>query len=153
MSSLYIFIGIITFFFVALIVTNIYQRRKGNTEVRETPKPDIDVRTKEEKKRDATSNSECCGMGVHELCQEKNNLMVGFESEAEYFEDEELDRYRKRPADSYSDNEVEEFREVFYTILDEEKARWIRSLQLREIEVPNQMKDEIVLVISDLRNS
>lgn len=151
MTSLFIFIGIIAFFIVALIITNRYQRNKGNTEVRETPKPDIDVRTKQERERDTAKNSECCGM--HELCQEKNNLMVGFENKAEYFEDEELDRYRKRPADSYRDNEVEEFREVFYTILDEEKARWIRSLQLREIEIPNQMKDEIVLIISDLRES
>ena len=89
---------------------------------------------------------------MHEVC-EKDSLIAAFTEEPEYFDDEELDRFHFRESGSYSDKEVEEFREVFYTIMDEEKPRWVRSLQLREIAVPDQIKDEIVLVVNDLRET
>lgn len=144
MTSLYILLGIIVFFLVALYISNTIQRKKGNTQERKTPLPSIDVRTKQEKE------SGCCGM--HEVC-EKDSLIAAFREEPEYFDDEELDRFHFRESGSYSDKEVEEFREVFYTIVDEEKPRWVRSLQLRGIAVPDQIKDEIVLVVSDLREA
>lgn len=144
MTSLYIFIGIITFFFLALIISNSIHRKKGNTQVRETRAPEIDVRTKQEKERD----SGCCGL--HEVC-EKDSLISAFTEKAEYFDDEELDRFKFRDGDSYSSAEVEEFREVFYSVLDEEKPRWVRSMQTRNIQIPNQMKDEIVMIVNDLR--
>ena len=144
MASLYILLGIIAFFILALYVSNVIQRKKGNTQERETALPSIDVRTKQEKE------SGCCGM--HEVC-EKDSLIAAFTEEPEYFDDEELDRFHFRESGSYSDKEVAEFREVFYTIMDEEKPRWVRSLQLREIAVPDQIKDEIVLVVNDLRET
>ncbi len=144
MTSLYILLGIVLFFLVALHVSNTIQRKKGNTRERETSLPSIDVRTKQEKE------SGCCGM--HEVC-EKDSLIAAFREEPEYFDDEELDRFRFRESGSYSDKEVEEFREVFYTVVDEEKPRWVRSLQLRGIAVPDQIKDEIVLVVNDLREA
>lgn len=144
MTSLYILIGIIAFFILALYVSNAIQRKRGNTRERETPRPSIDVRTKQEKE------SECCG--AHEVC-EKDSLIAAFKEEPEYFDDDELDRFHFRNSDGYTDSEVEEFREVFYTIIDEEKPRWIRSLQLREIALPDQMKDEVVLIVNDLREA
>ncbi|OPZ31732.1 MAG: hypothetical protein BWZ00_00436 [Bacteroidetes bacterium ADurb.BinA174] len=147
MTSLFILLGIILFFVVALYISNAIQRKKGNTKQRETPCPAIDVRTKQERARD---NSGCCG--AHEIC-EKDSLIAAFKEEPEYFDDEELDRFQNRDSDSYTDEEVDKFREVFYSVLDEEKPQWMRSLQLREIAVPDQMKDEIVLFVSDLREA
>ena len=144
MISLYILIGIIVFFILALYVSNAIQRKKGNTQERETVMPSIDVRTRQEK------DSGCCG--AHEVC-EKDSLIAAFVEEPEYFDDEELDRFHFRDSGNYTDKEVEEFRDVFYTIVDEEKPRWVRSLQLREIAVPDQMKDEIVLLVNDLREA
>lgn len=89
---------------------------------------------------------------MHEVC-EKNSLIAAFKEEPEYFDDEELDRFRLRTSDSYTQLEVEEFREVFYTVIDEEKPRWVRSLHLREIAIPDQMKDEIIFTVNDLRKS
>ena len=144
MISLYILIGIIVFFILALYVSNAIQRKKGNTQEHERPMPSIDVRTRQEK------DSGCCG--AHEVC-EKDSLIAAFVEEPEYFDDEELDRFHFRDSGNYTDKEVEEFRDVFYTIVDEEKPRWVRSLQLREIAVPDQMKDEIVLLVNDLREA
>ena len=69
----------------------------------------------------------------------------------EYFDDEELDQYAGRPSDSYSDEEAEQFREVLYTMRPDEAAPWSRSLTLRGIAPPDQIKDELLLLIGDTR--
>ena len=63
----------------------------------------------------------------------------------EYYDDEELDRYRGRDSDSYTDDEADEFAEVMYTMKPEEVKGWCRSLALRGINVPDQIKDELIL--------
>ncbi len=147
MTSLYIFIGIVLFFWVALYLSNRTQRKKGNTQERETALPEIDLRTSKERERD---NSGCCGM--HEIC-EKDSLIAAFAEPAEYFDDETLDKYRQKNAANYTEKEVDEFREIFYTVLDEEKPRWVRSLQMREIALPDQMKDEVLMIVNELREN
>ena len=67
----------------------------------------------------------------------------------EYFDDEELDRFRRRSADSYTDDEIDEFREVLYTTLRNEVADWLRSLQLREIELPEQLREEALMLTEE----
>ena len=69
----------------------------------------------------------------------------------EYYDDEELDRFRGRSSDNYTDAEVEEFREVMFTCQDDEVAGWCRSLQLRGIELPDELKDELFLIIGERR--
>jgi len=136
MQTLVLFIGIILFFVVALAITNFIQRRRGNTQTREVPPPAVDL------------SEGCCG--AHEVC-EKDSLIAAFYEEPEYFEDEELDKYSCRDSSNYSEKEVEEFRDIFYTILDEEKPRWVRSLQMRSISVPDQLKDEVLMFVNELR--
>jgi hypothetical protein len=46
---------------------------------------------------------------------------------------------------------VEEFREVMLTCKDDEVAGWCRSLQLRFIELPNELKDELFLITGERR--
>lgn len=60
----------------------------------------------------------------------------------DYFDDEELDRFRQRPGNSYSADEVEEFAYVLETMRTDEVAAWLRSLALRGVELPDQLKDE-----------
>ena len=69
----------------------------------------------------------------------------------EYFDDEELDAYKGRSADSYSDNEAKEFEYVLETMKAEEVADWCRSLVLRGINLPNQVKDEAIMIINESR--
>lgn len=136
MQPIFLFIGIIVFFVLALAITNSIQRKRGNTVERELPPPAIDL------------SEGCCG--AHEIC-EKDSLIAAFAEKPEYFDDEELDKYSFRDSSNYKESEVEEFREVFYTILDEEKPRWVRSLQMRSISVPDQLKDEVLMFVNELR--
>ncbi|MCI1742070.1 MAG: hypothetical protein LKI18_10075 [Prevotella sp.] len=69
--------------------------------------------------------------------------------EIEYFDDEELDRFKGRPSDQYTDAEIEEFSEVMNTMKPEEARDWSRSLILRGIQVPDQIKDELIELIKD----
>jgi hypothetical protein len=137
MQSLLLFTGIILFFIVALTVSNYLQRRKGNNTEREATPPSIDL-----------GDSGCCG--AHEIC-ERDSLIAAFAERPEYFDDEELDRYAHRDSDDYTANEIDEFREVFYSVLDKEKPRWIRSLQMRDISLPDQLKDEVLMFVNELR--
>lgn len=91
---------------------------------------------------------ECCGQ--HETC-EKDSLLAAISKEIEYYNDEELDRFRGRGADEYSEEECEEFREVLYTMKDDEVAGWVRSLQLRAVELPDALKDEVFLIVGERR--
>lgn len=137
MEIFLIFLGIVVFFIVALFIWNSFQRKRGNTE------------------RAAIINTDpvdgtCCGQ--HAIC-EQDSLMNCFVEEPDYFDDEELDKYKAHLAENYTPQQVDEFREVFYTLLDEDKPRWVRSLQQREITIPNQLKDEILLIVNDLRST
>lgn len=80
---------------------------------------------------------------------EQECMMEAATKEIEYYDDEQLDDYRGRPADQYSDDEAEDFREVLYTMRQDEVKGWARSLTLRGINVPNQIKDELILLIDN----
>ena len=68
---------------------------------------------------------ECCGQ--HEIC-EKESLLAAVSKQIEYYNDEELDRFRGRESDAYSPDEIEEFREVLYTMRDDEVAGALASV-------------------------
>jgi len=91
---------------------------------------------------------ECCGQ--HETC-EKESLLAAVSKQIEYYNDEELDRFRGKGSSAYLPDEIEEFREVLYTMREEEVAGWVRSLQLRAVEIPDELKDEIFLIIGERR--
>lgn len=76
-------------------------------------------------------------------------MMEAATKEIEYFDDEELDRFKGRPAESYTDDEVELFADVLYTMRPEEVKAWNRSLNLRGVAVPNQLKDELFNLMED----
>ena len=81
----------------------------------------------------------CCGR--HTVCDK------GYDNSSLYFDDEELDRFKDREQESYSDEEVEEFRTVLYTMKEEEVDQWVKCLAARHIELPSQLKDEIFLML------
>ena len=98
---------------------------------------------------EATPPAASCGTcdGTNTKC-EQECMMEAATKEIEYYDDEDLDRFAGRDADAYTDEEVEEFSEVLYTMQPEEVAGWNRSLILRGINLPNQLKDEVIGFLS-----
>lgn len=111
------------------------KQRLANGEIEEIPEPVV-------------VDTECCGQ--HETC-EKDSLLAAVSKQIEYYNDEELDRFRGKHGDEYSESESEEFREVLYTMRDDEVAGWVRSLQLRYVELPDDVKDEVLLIVGERR--
>ncbi len=93
-------------------------------------------------------DTECCGQ--HEVC-EKASLLAAVSKKIEYYDDEELDQFMGREGNAYTEEETELFRDVLYTTRDDEVAGWVRSLQLRGIELPDELKDEVFLIIGERR--
>lgn len=93
---------------------------------------------------------ECCG--AHEVC-EKDSLLAALSKQIEYYNDEELDRFRGREGDEYTPEEADEFRDVLYTMRSDEVAGWVRSLQLRMVNLPDEVKDEVFLIVCERRVS
>lgn len=92
---------------------------------------------------------ECCGM--HMTC-EKDSLLVAASPEIVYYDDEELDIFKGREADQYTDAETEIFRDILFTMLPEDITGWARSLQLRGIAMPEIVKDELLMIVTEARN-
>lgn len=118
-------------------------------------RPDEEARANDNgKKYDAVADDsgdkqeeQCCGQ--HIIC-EKTSLSPAFSEEIQYFDDEELDRFIGRSPDSYTSDEIEEFRDVLVTMRPDEVPAWARSLQLRQIPIPPSIRDEILLIASEL---
>lgn len=92
---------------------------------------------------------ECCGM--HAVCEKQ--LLTPVSDEPVYYDDEELDRFKGIAPDSYSPEEIEEFRDVLLTLLPQDVAGWAVSMSIRGIELPADVRDELLMIVSEQRNS
>lgn len=114
-------------------------------------KSDKSDRSDQSDKSDSTSDAadeECCGM--HITC-EKDSLLASVSPDVVYYDDEELDRFAGRRPEDYTDEEIEEFRDILLTLLPADIAGWGRSLQLRHIELPQQVRDELIMIVAEAR--
>lgn len=89
--------------------------------------------------------ADCCG--AHAICEKGLKKAT---SAIDYFNDEELDAYRQIPADQYTDTQIDEFREVLYTLRTGEISDWLISLEKREIQLPEILRSEAIEMISTL---
>ncbi len=106
-----------------------------------------DASTPEVEVRDVPAD--CCG--AHEICESESLLAI--KQEIEYFNDEELDEYQGLMPEDYTDLQIEEFRDVLYTLKSGEVAVWLKSLQLRAIHPPEIIREEALMVVTEFRKS
>lgn len=90
----------------------------------------------------------CCG--EHLVCEKETLLNTNMQ--IEYFDDEELDQYAGRDAESYNDAEIAVFNDIFTTLKEEEVASWCRSLQMRNISLPLNIREEALMIVRERRN-
>lgn len=99
---------------------------------------------------DEADSEDCCGM--HMTC-ERDSLLTAVSPEVVYYDDEELDRFRGRGADDYSDEEIEEFRDVLLTLLPDDIAGWGRSIQMHDINLPTSIRQELLMIVAEAREA
>ncbi|MDE6368957.1 MAG: phospholipase [Muribaculaceae bacterium] len=96
------------------------------------------------------ADGECCRQ--HAVC-ERDSLLAAVSERVVYYDDEELDAYAGREAESYSADETEQFRDVLLTLMPDDIVGWARSIQLRGIVLPIDVRDELIMMISEARAS
>ncbi|MDX9883369.1 MAG: hypothetical protein RBS73_15010 [Prolixibacteraceae bacterium] len=129
-----VLIGLIVFVFVLLAGgTFLASELKGKSKTENEPEPVREIPT------------ECCG--AHEVC-EFDELMVKSQ-EIIYFDDEELDCFKGMDSLGYSDKQIDEFRDILYTLQTKEINSWLKSLELRGIQLPSILHQEARQLIAD----
>lgn len=86
----------------------------------------------------------CCGL--HAICEKTGQI----NEPPVYYDDEELDRFAGRDASDYTDEEIEEFRDVLLTLLPSDAPGWSVSLERRRICLPTDLQPELELLLSEL---
>ena len=89
--------------------------------------------------------SDCCG--AHEVCEFEE--MLQNPQEIIYFEDEELDRFRGISANAYTDVQIDEFRDVLYTLKDDEIRMWLLSIERRQLQLPAILRQEALMMVAE----
>ncbi len=80
-------------------------------------------------------------------CGKHTNCAKGYDNSNLYFDDEELDRFKGVKPEDYTEADIEEFRQVLYTMREDEVENWVHCIETRGIELPVEIKEEILLML------
>lgn len=92
-------------------------------------------------------DEQCCGR--HLVCERESLLTA--KPEIVYYDDEELDRLSGMSPDDYTQKDLDELSDVFSTLQPADVAGWLRSLQLRNIALPDELRDEALMIVAERR--
>lgn len=122
-------VGLFTILGIGILITGNKQRKSQNPVEEKISAP----------------ASDCCG--AHEIC-EFDQIKVD-ESIIEYYDDEELDEYKNMSGSDYTDNQIEQFREVLYTLKTGEIRYWLLSIERRKINLPSILISEARMLMAE----
>lgn len=95
------------------------------------------------------TDDECCG--AHEVCE--RDSLLSKSTQVDYYDDEELDALAGIPASEYTEQQLELLSHVFYTLKERDVAGWLRSIQVRNIQLPDALREEALLIVSERRKA
>lgn len=89
--------------------------------------------------------SDCCG--AHEVCEfdeaDFNEDIIT------YFNDEELDELRNLRENDLTTKQIDDLRDVLYTLQPQEINKWLTSLARRHIHLPSYLQQEARQLIAE----
>lgn len=91
----------------------------------------------------------CCG--EHLVCERETLLQTN--AKVEYYDDEELDQLSGIAAEDYTQEQYQMIREVFDTLKAKDVPGWVRSIQLRNIQLPLDIREEALLIVVERRKA
>ena len=137
MLRLIIVIGLVV---VVLVLIEIRERRKkanGERAKGESQQPTAEQRPEG-----------CCG--EHLVCERETLLQTN--AQIEYYDDEELDVLAGIDPAEFTSEQHEAIRNVFSTLQEADVPGWCRSLQLRNITLPPDIREEALLIVRERRH-
>ena len=133
MLPLILFIVLIV---VVVTLIEINDRRKGK-----------ESKVESQKSKAIQRPEGCCG--EHLVCEKETLLQTN--AEVVYYDDEELDVLAGLKPDDWTEAQQEAVRQVFRTLDERDVPGWCRSLQLRGIELPEDVREEALLIVKERR--
>jgi len=89
----------------------------------------------------------CCG--EHLVCERETLLQTN--AKIDYYDDEELDALAGIDPADFTPEQHEAIRHVFATLQESDVPGWCRSLQLRNITLPPDIREEALLIVRERR--
>lgn len=129
-----------------LIIFEVRARKEknNNTELQNDTEQATDIATEQRSEDDG-----CCG--EHLVCERETLLQTN--AEIIYYDDEELDALVGIAAEDYSQEQYQMIREVFETLKASDVPGWVRSIQLRNIQLPLDIREEALLIVVERRKA
>ena len=93
------------------------------------------------------TDGECCGQ--HLVCERETLLQTN--AKIEYYDDEELDALADTDPQAYTREQYQAIREVFDSLKEKDVPGWCRSIQLRNIQLPQDIREEALLIVRERR--
>ena len=94
---------------------------------------------------------EACGL--RSICPSEQLMAGECRQEVIYYDDEELDSFLGRDEDGYTPEEVEQWRDVLYTLQPVDLLGWGQSIKRRGLMMPASIRDEFLLLASEQRGN
>ena len=104
-------------------------------------------KTGEEPEIVINENAECCG--AHEVCDQENLQII--DTKIDYFDDEEFDELAGIALAHFSQKQNDALSDIFYSLKENDVAAWLRSLQLRDIQLPENIREEALMIVGERR--
>jgi hypothetical protein len=115
----------------------------------------FEVRARKQQKTDSqppiadSPDDGCCG--EHLVCERETLLQTN--AKIEYYDDEELDQLIGIPVEDYTQEQYQMLRDVFDTLKASDVPGWVRSIQLRNIQLPLDIREEALLIVVERRKA
>jgi len=101
-----------------------------------------------EQTEESTRPDGCCG--EHLVCEKETLLQTN--AEIIYYDDEELDALAGIEPNDYTKAQHDAIEQVFETLQEKDVPGWCRSLQLRNIALPPDIREEALLIVKERRS-
>lgn len=91
--------------------------------------------------------SDCCG--AHTIC--KQDTLLSASNIITYYDDEELDEMANISPSNFTNEQLKLLSDVFFSLKESDTAGWLRSLQMRNIQLPSELREQALLIVSERR--
>lgn len=134
---------------VGILVAFEVRARKQGTDGRRASAGDIQATGNRQQATDGeAADSGCCG--AHLVCERETLLQTN--AEIIYYDDEELDSLAGIAPEEYTPAQHDAIADVFHTLQEKDVPGWCRSLQLRHIDLPLDLREEALLIVRERRS-
>lgn len=103
--------------------------------------------TKEQAQPQSADSSVCCGQ--HLVCERET--LLNSSDQPVYYDDEELDALAGIDPELFTEQQHQQIADIFSSLREEDVSGWCRSLQLRDIRLPQDIREEALLIVRERR--